>query len=389
MKEMLFNKNRKIILVAAAMIVVGGIAWASMLLFGLYDTANVGNAMSWGLLIAVFAFLVGFGAGSQFIASLIVLFKQDHLLPWATLAQVIALAGGCGAGVAIIADLGSPWNMLAMILTPNPASPLTWDMIALTAFVVVSLSCLIALVRNWKSTRMWMAIGLIVAVALQIVEGALFALQNARLWWHSPVVVVDFIAVAFVCGLSLMMLLVALSRKDETQKALRLFARWLCFALVLHLVFALIELGILVSETTPAAVAVKNILIQYLPLYLMELVLPLCAAVVLWVKRKDLSSKVCVGCSVAVILGMFAHRMMLLYPALAGSTLFVSLSNTSSPFWAYPVSTGLFGNQATAFALVQLYAPSFVEWVSALMPIGLVLLISAIGMNVVYSLQKK
>ena len=110
-----------------------------MLVFGLYDTANVGNAMSWGLLIAVFAFLVGFGAGSQFLASLIVLLKKDHLLPWATLAQAIALAGGCGAGVAIIADLGSPWNMLAMILSPNPASPLTWDMLALSAFVVVSL----------------------------------------------------------------------------------------------------------------------------------------------------------------------------------------------------------------------------------------------------------
>ena len=74
------------------MVVVGGIAWLSMLVFGLYDTANVGNAMSWGLLIAVFAFLVGFGAGSQFLAALIVLLEKDHLLPWATLAQAIALA---------------------------------------------------------------------------------------------------------------------------------------------------------------------------------------------------------------------------------------------------------------------------------------------------------
>ena len=214
MKEILFSKNTKLILLAAVMVVVGGVAWLSMLVFGLYDTANVGNAMSWGLLIAVFAFLVGFGAGSQFLASLIVLLKKDHLLPWATLAQAIALAGGCGAGVAIIADLGSPWNMLAMILSPNPASPLTWDMIALSAFVVVSLICLVALIRNWKSIRVWMVIGLVAAVALQIVEGLLFAQQSARLWWHSPIVVIDFLAVAFVCGLAIMTLLVALSHKE-------------------------------------------------------------------------------------------------------------------------------------------------------------------------------
>ena len=203
MKEILFSKNTKLILLAAVMVVVGGVAWLSMLVFGLYDTANVGNAMSWGLLIAVFAFLVGFGAGSQLLASLIVLLEKDHLLPWATLAQAIALAGGCGAGVAIIADLGSPWNMLAMILSPNPASPLTWDMIALSAFVVVSLICLVALIRNWKSIRVWMVIGLVAAVALQIVEGLLFAQQSARLWWHSPIVVIDFLAVAFVCGLAI------------------------------------------------------------------------------------------------------------------------------------------------------------------------------------------
>lgn len=388
MKEILFSKNTKLILLAAVMVVVGGVAWLSMLVFGLYDTANVGNAMSWGLLIAVFAFLVGFGAGSQFLASLIVLLKKDHLLPWATLAQAIALAGGCGAGVAIIADLGSPWNMLAMILSPNPASPLTWDMLALSAFVVVSLICLVALIRNWKSIRVWMVIGLVAAVALQIVEGLLFAQQSARLWWHSPIVVIDFLAVAFVCGLAIMTLLVALSRKEVAPEALRSFSSLLCIAIAAHLILALAELGILVSETTPASLAVKSIILQYLPLYLIELVLPLGAAVVLWVKRKNLTSKISIGCSVVVIVGMFAHRMMLLYPALAGSTLFVSLSNAESPFWVYPVSTGLFDKQTTAFAIVQSYFPTPVEWISALMPIGLAILIVAIVMNVARSLKK-
>ena len=385
---MLFAKNTKLILLAAAMVVVGGIAWVSMLVFGLYDTANVGNAMSWGLLIAVFAFLVGFGAGSQFLASLIVLFKKDHLLPWATLAQAIALAGGCGAGVAIIADLGSPWNMLAMILSPNPVSLLTWDMIALSAFVVVSFICLVALIKNWKNVRIWMAVGLLVAVALQIVEGLLFALQNARLWWHSPIVVVDFLAVAFVCGLALMTLLVALSRKEEALSALRSFAGLLCLAIAVHVVLALVELGVLLSETTPAAHSVKNIILQYLPLYGVELILPLGAAIILWIARKNLTAKLSVGCSIAVIVGMLAHRMMLLYPALAGSTLFVSLSNAESPFWAYPVSVGLYDKQATAFALVQSYFPTPIEWISALMPIGLAILIVVIGMNVARFVRK-
>ena len=272
-----------------------------------------------------------------------------------------------------------------MILSPNPASPLTWDMIALSAFVVVSLICLVALIRNWKSIRVWMVIGLVAAVALQIVEGLLFAQQSARLWWHSPIVVIDFLAVAFVCGLAIMTLLVALSHKEVAPEALRSFSSLLCIAIAAHLILALAELGILVSETTPASLAVKSIILQYLPLYLIELVLPLGAAVVLWVKRKNLTSKISIGCSVVVIVGMFAHRMM---PALAGSTLFVSLSNVESPFWAYPVSTGLFDKQTTAFAIVQSYFPTPVEWISALMPIGLAILIVAIGMNIARSLRK-
>ena len=233
-----------------------------------------------------------------------------------------------------------------------------------------------------------MVIGLVAAVALQIVEGLLFAQQSARLWWHSPIVVIDFLAVAFVCGLAIMTLLVALSRKEVAPEALRSFSSLLCIAIAAHLILALAELGILVSETTPASLAVKSIILQYLPLYLIELVLPLGAAVVLWVKRKNLTSKISIGCSVVVIVGMFAHRMMLLYPALAGSTLFVSLSNAESPFWAYPVSTGLFDKQTTAFAIVQSYFPTPVEWISALMPIGLAILIVAIGMNIARSLRK-
>ena len=84
-------------------------------------------------------------------------------------------------------------------------------------------------------------------------------------------------------------------------------------------------------------------------------------------------------CSVAVMLGIFAHRIMLLIPALGGVTFFTRLSNQASPYWAYPASTGFFASTKETFALTTGFLPSGIEWASILLPIGAMVLIAVIG----------
>ncbi len=299
-RQAVFGNTGKAIAVAALCVCAGLGAWIAMMSLGLATTTAmgnifnwglliavfaflvgfgagsqlVGNIFNWGLLIAVFAFLVGFGAGSQLVASGIVLFGREEsqrlVLPlqacglggaigaavavladlgsplhivamllhpnpasplvWdmvALTAFIVLAFGAIGAAVAVLADLGSPLHIVAMLLHPNPASPLVWDMVALTAFIVLAFVGLLAVARGWRSRRAWMAVAGVAAVALQVVEGLLFALMGARAWWHSVLEPVDFLVVALVCGLTLAVLLGVFSKYSDGLGAAVRMARWL------------------------------------------------------------------------------------------------------------------------------------------------------------------
>ena len=105
---LVFGRYRTAIVVSLVATAIGAIAWIAMLTCGLLATTNMSNSYNWGLLIAIFAFLVGFGAGAQFLASILYLRDQTRFRNLACYAQAISLAGGVGAGAAIVADLGSP-----------------------------------------------------------------------------------------------------------------------------------------------------------------------------------------------------------------------------------------------------------------------------------------
>lgn len=168
------RSTRKIALVGIVLLVVGLIAWIVQLTGGLLAGSNMTNVFLWGLMIAVFAFLVGFGAGSQFVASAIILSGKEGLKPLARIAGACGLACVCAAGVAILADLGAIRNALAMIVGMNPRSPLAWDMIAMCTFIVLSIVQLVMIARDARSVKVWAVLAGLAALALQIVEGLLF-----------------------------------------------------------------------------------------------------------------------------------------------------------------------------------------------------------------------
>ena len=380
-----FAAHRSAIVASLIATAIGAIAWIAMLTCGLLTTTNMSNIFNWGLLIAIFAFLVGFGAGAQFLASILYLRDQTRFRNLACYAQAISLAGGVGAGAAIVADLGSPKNMLNMILHPNPQSMLTWDMVALSLFLIVSLVCLVALARTWKSTKAWMIAGFLAALFLQVVEGLLFALNSARTWWHSPIMPIDFICVAFVCGAAALVGVCAVSKRAGGISMARSLSPVLCVAVFVHIVLMAAEFVNLHIENTPASQQVLHLLGVYAPLYAVELLFPLIAALALWFTRRHAQHKTFLVVVLATVIGMLAHRMMLLYPAFAAPTLFVGLSNASSPEWAYPIATGLYANNGTAFEMGQAYIPSLVEAISVLLPVGLSIALILVALNCVFA----
>lgn len=380
------RSTRKIALVGIILLVVGLIAWIMQLTGGLLAGSNMTNVFLWGLMIAVFAFLVGFGAGSQFVASATILSGKEELKPLARIAGACGLACVCAAGVAILADLGAIRNALAMIVGMNPRSPLAWDMIAMCTFIVLSIVQLVMIARDARSVKVWAVLAGLAALALQIVEGLLFSTQTAHGWWATPIMPVDFLAVAFVSGFALILLIACV--KGASSKALAWLGRICASAIAVHLVLALIDLCLMLFEGTPESAGILAAVGSNILLYLVELILPFIAMIMLFLPKNRGQKKPALVASILVIVGIFAHRLMLLFPAYNAPSLYLQLSGTDFTTGPYPISTGRYLDWDLTFANTTPYFPAGPEWLAMLFPIGLALVAAVVILFIMKKLQK-
>lgn len=380
------RSTRKIALVGIVLLVVGLIAWIVQLTGGLLAGSNMTNVFLWGLMIAVFAFLVGFGAGSQFVASAIILSGKEELKPLARIAGACGLACVCAAGVAILADLGAIRNALAMIVGMNPRSPLAWDMIAMCTFIVLSIVQLVMIARDARSVKVWAVLAGLAALALQIVEGLLFSTQTAHGWWATPIMPVDFLAVAFVSGFALILLIACV--KGASSKALAWLGRICASAIAVHLVLALIDLCLMFFEGTPESAGILAAVGSNILLYLVELILPFIAMIMLFLPKNRGQKKPALIASILVIVGIFAHRLMLLFPVYNAPSLYLQLSGTDFTTGPYPISTGRYLDWDLTFANTTPYFPAGPEWLAMLFPIGLALVAAVVILFIMKKLQK-
>ena len=380
------RSTRKIALVGIILLVVGLIAWIMQLTGGLLAGSNMTNVFLWGLMIAVFAFLVGFGAGSQFVASAIILSGKEELKPLARIAGACGLACVCAAGVAILADLGAIRNALAMIVGMNPRSPLAWDMIAMCTFIVLSIVQLVMIARDARSVKVWAVLAGLAALALQIVEGLLFSTQTAHGWWATPIMPVDFLAVAFVSGFALILLIACV--KGASSKALAWLGRICASAIAVHLVLALIDLCLMFFEGTPESAGILAAVGSNILLYQVELILPFIAMIMLFLPKNRGQKKPALIASILVIVGIFAHRLMLLFPAYNAPSLYLQLSGTDFTTGPYPISTGRYLDWDLTFANTTPYFPAGPEWLAMLFPIGLALVAAVVILFIMKKLQK-
>ena len=380
------RSTRKIALVGIVLLVVGLIAWIVQLTGGLLAGSNMTNVFLWGLMIAVFAFLVGFGAGSQFVASAIILSGKEELKPLARIAGACGLACVCAAGVAILADLGAIRNAFAMIVGMNPRSPLAWDMIAMCTFIVLSIVQLVMIARDARSVKVWAVLAGLAALALQIVEGLLFSTQTAHGWWATPIMPVDFLAVAVVSGFALILLIACV--KGASSKALAWLGRICASAIAVHLVLALIYLCLMFFEGTPESAGILAAVGSNILLYLVELILPFIAMIMLFLPKNRGQKKPALIASILVIVGIFAHRLMLLFPAYNAPSLYLQLSGTDFTTGPYPISTGRYLDWDLTFANTTPYFPAGPEWLAMLFPIGLALVAAVVILFIMKKLQK-
>lgn len=386
------GKKTAALIAGAAMCVAGLAAWAYQLIAGMQVT-NLRNSFTWGLYMGSFEFFIAMASGGMFVFAIAYLWDIKQLKPFTKIAAIGSLASVVASGVAIFEDLGEPFHALYMIITPNVGSPLFWDVIILTLYVIV---CVVAVVLtilpdtkkhmddrgyrmdNEEKCRKFSYIAFSAAFLVNIVTSLMFATQNTREWWHSALIPVNACAEALAVGISFTILLCVIMAKHETfvenSDGIRLLARIAAAAIAAYIVMSFIEIiPIAWSGTQESRHLLHLIFHTYGALFWLEILLPL-VAMILFIVGGGLGKELVAAASVLVIIGIFIQRMMLLLPAFNSIPLTLPVAGK---LWTFPIAVGTFTEGEDVFVRFWNYAPSAVEWIVGILPVGLIVFVMA------------
>jgi molybdopterin-containing oxidoreductase family membrane subunit len=382
----------------AALAGLGVIAWIYQLGTGLIAT-DMRNGFSWGLYIASWAFFVGTAAGGLVVSSAIYLFNAKQLKPVAKVASLTAFIFAMGAMIVLLPDIGRPDRLYNFILHPNFRSMLPWDVIVLSGYAFVSAVYTYTLLypdiavrgitlpffgvvgkRNMneaelaslreasdRRARRLAPVALPLAILIHTVTAWVLATQMARPWWYGGALAPTFIAAALATGPAIVILasLVVLGYKKKLEDTYKLLAK---VSAVSSIIMLFIYYNDFVVRFWWSAgreyEALKIVFTRYPLFHATEVVFILLAAIIFIKYPKD-PAKLVLG-SISVIVGVFAHRILLLPPAynIMPLKLPVVLHNETVE-WSYPISVGQIRGSLLhpekVFASFYDYFPSSVE----------------------------
>ena len=77
---------------------------------------------------------------------------------------------------------------------------------------------------------------------------------------------------------------------------------------------------------------------------------------------------------IAIIIGIFIQRMMLLLPAFNQIPLTFPVAGE---LWTFPIAAGTFTEGEDVFVRFWNYTPTVIEWAASLLPVGLIVFVMA------------
>jgi Ni/Fe-hydrogenase subunit HybB-like protein len=234
----------------------GAYAYTVQLREGLAVT-GMNDHVSWGLYISCFTFLVGMAAAAVILV-MPTYVLQDHDFKSAVLfGEALAVSALVTAIGFVVVDVGGParlWHLLPGIGIFNwPRSMLAWDILVLNGYLVLNLLIpFYILYSHYRgrepNPRYYVPavfLSILWAVSVHLVTAFLYAALPARPYWHSALLGPRFLATAFAAGPALMIIILALIRR---QTAYRVSDSTIGKLALVATVAAQVSLVMLVSE---------------------------------------------------------------------------------------------------------------------------------------------
>jgi len=379
------SKAEKITLTVTGLMMLAGLAaYGYQFKEGLIVT-NMANPYSWGLYVSGLAFFVGNAAGGLVLSSLIYLFGVKSLKPFAKLGALAAFANVTAAMLSILPDIGQPLRALNVLFHPQLLSPLVWDVAVLNLYAVLSLIYLyILMLPELKGPLAKIAIkvdnpeefsekwakrlapfSLIAAVGIHVITAWIFATQGAREWWNTAILAPDFVAVAMASGTALVFIvsIFVYGAKEEYQPAYRIMALIMAIATFVHIFFMYNDFFIHIwygnqESLDTLAVTLK----EYAGVHAFEVLAPLVAVILLLSKKVRQSAFAVVACCSLLVLGVFAHRYLLMPAAFERVPLTLHPLGIQHGEWSAAIASGRYSPHGDTFVTKWDYFPSGIEF---------------------------
>ncbi|MBF0152598.1 MAG: polysulfide reductase NrfD [Magnetococcales bacterium] len=252
----------------------GGWGYGHQVRHGLAVT-GMSDAISWGLYIGNFAFLVGLAASAVILLLMAHVPHQDDTHTVVLLGETMAVTAVTMSLLFVVADLGQPWRIwhaLPLVGQLNfPRSIMAWDVVVLTLYLLSSLGLayrMFARNRQGYPARSpkrlaWPILGMVLLLGLSIhtVTAFLLAANPARPLWHTAILAPRFLVSAFASGTALLIFLLTFlnifRQLNTPTRIIGHLARVMLFSLLLNLFFMGAELFVLFYRPTGASASAQ------------------------------------------------------------------------------------------------------------------------------------
>lgn len=170
------NKPWTLLLLAG---VLAGSYTAVRVLFGSHDILVANDNIVWTLPIGSYVFFALISTGMGLLGSLPKLLGIEALKPWARRFTFMAIITLLGAFISITLDLGSISNMIYIVFSPNPTSPIWWMGMLYSVELVLLIAKFVTEGKTGTPPLLAGAAGA-VGIAAVMVLGSVFGMVEAR-----------------------------------------------------------------------------------------------------------------------------------------------------------------------------------------------------------------
>ncbi len=131
-------KGRSLVAGLTAVVLWGAFAWGYQIKHGLAVTA-MRDRVSWGLYITNFVFFIGISHAGTLVSAILRITHASWRRPITRMAEMITVVALAVGGSMVVIDMGRPDRLANLVRYPHLRSPILWDVLSVTTYLVGSI----------------------------------------------------------------------------------------------------------------------------------------------------------------------------------------------------------------------------------------------------------